>query len=101
MVPIIDLRVRFNPDFLGQGAATVIVVAKVERQGEERTMGLVVDAVSEVYNIPAEMLRETPNLGSSIDTQFVKGLTTIDEKMITILDIDLMVSPEHLNIQDK
>lgn len=101
VVPIIDLRARFNLDFLERGAATVIVVVRVEHKGEERTMGLVVDAVSEVYNIPAEMLRETPNLGGSIDTQFVKGLATIDDKMIIMLDIDLMVSPEHLNIQEQ
>lgn len=99
VVPIIDLRTRFCLDKLKYGASTVVVVVKVEHQGNERTVGLVVDAVSEVYNISPEMICETPKIGSAINTEFVRGLATIDEKMIILLNIDLMVSPEQLNIQ--
>jgi len=101
IVPVIDLRKRFSLDKAEYGASTVIVVVKVEHQGDERTMGLVVDAVSEVYNISEEMMRETPELGSAINIEFVKGLATVDDKMIIMLDADLIVSPEHLNIHEK
>jgi len=101
VVPVIDLRKRFNLEKAEYGASTVIIVVKVEHQGDERTMGLVVDAVSEVYNISEEMMSETPELGSAISTEFVKGLATVDDKMIIMLDADLIVSPEHLNVQEQ
>jgi len=101
VVPVIDLRKRFNLDKAEYGGSTVIVVVKVEHQGDKRTMGLVVDAVSEVYNISEEMMRDTPELGSAINTEFVKGLATVDDKMIIMLDADLIVSPEHLNVEEQ
>ncbi len=100
VVPIIDLRQRFSLDKVEYGASTVVVIVKVDHESDERTIGMVVDAVSEVYNISEEMMRETPELGGAIGTKFIKGLATIDEKMIILLDIDLMVSPEHLNIHE-
>lgn len=101
VVPIIDLRQRFSLDKVEYGASTVVVIVKVDHKGDERTMGMVVDAVSEVYNITEEMMREIPELGGANSTEFVKGLVTIDEKMIILLDIDLLVSLEHLNIHEK
>ena len=101
VVPIIDLRERFSLDKIEYGTSTVVVIVKVNHKNDERTMGMVVDAVSEVYNISEEMMRETPELGGAISTNFIKGLATIDEKMIILLDIDLMVSPEQLNIHEK
>jgi purine-binding chemotaxis protein CheW len=101
VVPIIDLRHHFSLDKVEYGTSTVVVIVKVDHEDNERTMGMVVDAVSEVYNISEEMMRETPELGGAISTEFIKGLVTIDEKMIILLDIDLMVSPEHLNIHEK
>jgi len=101
VVPVIDLRKRFNLDKAEYGGSTVIVVVKVSNGDADRTMGLVVDAVSEVYNISVEMMRETPELGSAVNTEFVKGLATVDDKMIIMLDADLIVSPEHLNVQEQ
>ena len=101
VVPIIDLRIRFGLDKVEYGGSTVVVVVKVEHKGNERIVGIVVDAVSEVYQISEEMIRKTPELGGAISTEFIKGLVTIDEKMIIYLDIDLLVSPEHLNIHEK
>ncbi len=100
IVPIIDLRIRFNLDKVEYGGSTVVVVVKVEHEGNERIVGIVVDAVSEVYQISEEMMRETPELGGAISTEFIKGFATIDEKMIIYLDIDMLVSPEHLYIQE-
>ena len=101
VVPVIDLRIHFNLDKVEYGGSTVVVVVKVEHEGNERIVGVVVDAVSEVYQISEEMMRETPELGGAISTEFIKGLVTIDEKMVIYLDIDLLVSPEHLNIHEK
>ncbi len=101
VVPIIDLRKRFGFEKIEYGSSTVVIVVKVQHEGKERTIGMVVDAVSEVYNITQDMVREAPELGSAIDIKYLKGLATIDEKMIILLDIDLLVSSEQLSVQDQ
>ncbi len=101
IVPIIDLRLRFNLDYLEYGVTTVVIVVKVNSEGgKERTMGIVVDAVSDVYNISNEDFRESPDFGSAVDTDFVKGLTTVNEKMVILLDIDHMLNSAELNVLD-
>ncbi len=61
---------------------------------------MVVDAVSEVYNVSEEMMREAPDLGGAISTDFVKGLATVDEKMIILLDINLLIQKGVFEISD-
>lgn len=98
VVPIIDMRSRFGLEVIKYTDSTVVVVVKVQHEGDETTMGIVVDAVSEVYTMTEDMIKETPDLGGAIKAKFIRGLVTIDEKMIIILDIDRSVSPEHLSI---
>lgn len=101
IVPIIDLRLRFNLDYLEYGVTTVVIVVKVESDsGKERTMGIVVDAVSDVYNISSDDFKEAPDFGSAVDTDFVKGLTTVNEKMVILLDIDHMCNSDELRVID-
>lgn len=101
VVPILDLRIRFGLEDRNFDATTVVVVVKVEQKGSERIVGMVVDAVSEVYNVSEDMMRETPDMGGAINTDFVKGLATIDEKMIILLDVDLLIEKGILeNIKD-
>ncbi len=92
IVPIFDLREKFQLDQIPYGATTVVIVLKVRNEKGSRTMGIVVDAVSEVYNIKAEELKASPDFGSAISTDFVEGLATIDEKMIIVLDIDFLLN---------
>ena len=100
VIPIINLRKRFNLPDSEISSTTVIVIVKVLHDGDERTVGMVVDAVSEVYNVSDDVLRATPELGSSISTNFIKGLATIDNKMIILLDIDLLVNVGVLQISE-
>ena len=92
VVPIIDLRQRFQLTNVEFNSSTVVVIVKVASEAGERTMGLVVDAVSEVYNLPDEAIGDTPDLGGAISINFVKGLATVDEKMIILLDIDRLIN---------
>jgi purine-binding chemotaxis protein CheW len=92
VVPIIDLRRRFSMEKSQFGKTTVVVVVKVSGRDKDRTIGIVVDAVSEVYNVADEQVRPAPDLGGAISTEFVKGLATLDEKMIILLDIDKLIS---------
>lgn len=101
IVPIIDLRLRFNLEHLEYGATTVVIVVKVmSESGKERTMGIVVDAVSDVYNISNDDFREAPDFGTAVDTDFVKGLSTVNGKMVILLDIDHMCNSAELKVID-
>ena len=96
IVPIIDLRERFGLDSADYGRTTVVVVVKVERGESSRVMGVVVDAVSDVYNLPENEIKETPDFGTALDAQFAKGLATVDKKMIILLDIDRLLNEREL-----
>ena len=88
VVPIVDLRLRFSLQNSEFNATTVVVIIKVKQLNKERTVGMVVDAISDVYLVNESDEKETPDFGGSIETNFVKGLATIDEKMVILLDAD-------------
>jgi purine-binding chemotaxis protein CheW len=88
IVPIIDLRMRFSMESIEYGNTTVVIVLKVRSESAERTMGFIVDAVSDVYNVAPEQVKPKPDFGEAVRTDFVKGLASVDEKMVILLDID-------------
>ena len=92
VVPIIDLRKRFDLEEVEFGKTTVVVVVKVQHKKGERTMGLVVDAVSDVYDILPEQVRPSPDFGGVVSTEFVRGLAKINKNMIILLDLDLLIN---------
>jgi purine-binding chemotaxis protein CheW len=98
IVPIIDLRSRFAMPAIEYTATTVVIVLKVHNEGAERTIGFVVDAVSDVYNVSAEQFRAAPDFGAHVHTDFIRALATVDEKMVILLDIDRLVSAEELEV---
>jgi len=100
IVPIIDMRIRFNLEQLEYGKTTVVIVLKVLSEDGERIMGVVVDGVSDVYNMLDEDIKASPDFGSAVDTAFVKGLATVNEKMVIILDIDHMLNSNELTEVD-
>lgn len=91
VVPIIDLRLRFAKAAIEYSKTTVIIVLKVHAPRGERIVGLIVDAVSDVYSIAAHQLRPAPELGGGAESRFVKGLATVSEKLVILLDIDQLV----------
>ncbi len=94
VVPLYDLRRRFNLDATTFGPTTVVIVVRVETDNGEKIVGMVVDAVSEVYNISESDIKPTPDFGSAIDTDFVRGLATVEGKMVILLDIDHLLGTE-------
>ena len=92
IVPIIDLRNRFEMERAEYGPLTVIVIVKLSSKSKSsRTVGMVVDEVSDVYNISEEEIGELPDFGSIVGTEFIKGVASVNEKMVIILDIDLLI----------
>ena len=98
IVPIIDLRVRFGrgePDYT---PTTVIIVLAVRHADTQVVMGLVVDGVSDVLDaVPSEM-RPAPRLGARINTRYIKGVISRAERMVILLDADLLLRPDELGL---
>jgi len=91
IVPIIDLRVRFNLARAEFTPLTVIIVLSVHLPSGEREFGLVVDAVSDVVDIAPENLKDAPSLGSTSAAEFIQGLAIAGEHMLILLDVDELV----------
>ncbi len=91
VVPIIDLRKRFALDSVPYGPTTVVIVVKMTEDEQERTVGLVVDAVADVYRLEGEEIQPAPEMGGAIQTEFVRGLATVEEKMVILLEVDRLI----------
>ncbi len=100
IVPIVDLRERFNLKNIEYGPMTVVIVLKVVSEDKERIMGIVVDAVSDVYNVSEEEMKPAPDFGNVVNIEFVKGLATVNEEMVIILNIDHLLTTDELDITD-
>lgn len=91
-VPIMDLRRRFELEPAQFGPSTVVIVIRVPDGEQERTVGLVVDAVSEVYDINAADCRSLPEIGSSASSEIVQGLARADGKTLILLDVSQLAA---------
>src|SRR5260370_9299202 len=79
VVPILDLRRRFGLETIAFGPTTVVIVVRVMTGRDERTAGVVVDAVSEVYNVDAADATPPPHVGGTVYTAIVQALVPSDE----------------------
>ncbi|TCP08899.1 chemotaxis protein CheW [Caldimonas thermodepolymerans] len=90
IVPIVDLRMRFGCERVEYNGFTVTIILCVQ----DRTVGAVVDAVSDVMELPAEAIKAAPELSSAVDARFITGLGQVGERMLILLDIErLILSP--------
>jgi len=98
IVPIIDLRVRFKYSEATYESTTVVIIlqTKLADTSQECIIGIVVDAVADVYDVAASDLKKSPRLGSKIDTKYIKGMTKIADSMIIMLDIEKLIDLEEL-----
>ena len=96
IVPIVDLRMRFNLDAIEYTPTTVVIVLSLMHEGRERTFGIVVDAVSDVLNIAPADIRPKPDFGTVVDADFINGLATVGEHMVMLLDIDCLLRPDEI-----
>jgi purine-binding chemotaxis protein CheW len=92
IVPVIDLRARFGLPARAPDSSSVVIVVRVHTEIGEKTAGIVVDAVSEVYSVAPDNIKPTPELGATAERACVQNLASIDEKMVMLLDIDRLVA---------
>lgn len=89
IMPVFDLRVRFGltaalSDF------TVIIVAVVR----ERTVGLIVDSVSDVIDIDPTTIQETPDFSTRLPTAFLRGMAKTNDRLVILLDLDHLIAAD-------
>jgi len=96
IVPIVDMRIKFKLGAPTYDAFTVVIILNVAG----RVVGMVVDGVSDVITLGADQLRPAPEFGAAVDTRFVLGLATIDERMIIVVDIERLMSSEDMALMD-
>ena len=87
IVPLADLRERLGLPSVAYGPTTVIVVVRVEHAGRAQTMGVVVDAMSDVTSVAQDALKPPPELHSGA-VSMASGIALVEQRMITILDVD-------------
>ncbi|HTN02984.1 chemotaxis protein CheW [Planctellipticum variicoloris] len=92
VVPVIDLRRRFSMASVEADNLTVIIVVNVGKQ----VAGLVVDTVSDVLNFSMQDVEPTPELAGGLDTSFITGLAKVEERLVTLLNIDKLLTKAEL-----
>ncbi|MDH5190642.1 MAG: chemotaxis protein CheW [Gammaproteobacteria bacterium] len=100
VVPIVDMRMRFSLEEIEYTPLTVVIVMSVKSDTGERLVGIVVDAVSDVLNVPAENIKPTPDFGDKVSTEFINGLASVDDKMVMLLDVDQLFNTNELPAEE-
>ena len=88
VVPVLDLPVRFGKAASAVTKRTCIVIIEVVLGSERHTLGLVVDAVNAVLDIPTSEIEPPPAFGASIRTEFIGGMVKVNSKFVILLDVD-------------
>lgn len=83
IVPIVDLRIKFQ---VGKAEYTPITVVIILNIGS-RIVGVVVDGVSDVITMAANQIRPAPEFSAAVDTRYILGLATLEERMLIVIDI--------------
>ena len=92
IVPIIDLRIKFNLGKVEYNEFTVVIILNLSK----RVVGIVVDGVSDVLTLNAAQVRPVPDLVSDIDNKYLLGLGTVDERMLILVDIERLMSSQDM-----
>ncbi len=96
IIPIIDLRQRFGQEPLEYNDKTVTIILKTQDQTDPMVVGVIVDAVSEVYKLNSRSIRKAPSFGNNIEGCFLKGLANVDNKLIILLDSSTLLNQDDL-----
>ena len=94
IVPIIDMRIKFNLGNVTYNQLTVVIILNVAN----RVVGIVVDGVSDVITLTADQLKPAPEFSSSLDTQYITGLGTVDDRMIIVMDIERLMTSRDMDL---
>lgn len=94
IVPVIDMRVKFRLPDVRYDTFTVVVILRIAG----RVIGIVVDGVSDVVHFAESDVKPAPQLGSLVDSSFLAGVATQDDRMVLLVDIERLLSTGELNL---
>lgn len=97
IVPVVDLRIKFKLGDVRYDSFTVMIILNVGG----RIIGMVVDGVSDVIRLAPGQVRPAPELGAAVDTKFLAGVGTMEERMILLLDIDRMLNSREMALVEQ
>ncbi len=92
IIPVIDLRTCFGLGEVEYTAVTVVIVLKVKNAEKDRTIGIIVDAVSDVFSLDSADLKPAPDMGDADEVSCIKGLANINDKMVILLEINTLLN---------
>ena len=98
VVPVIDLSVRFGKPSSPVTKRTCIVIIEVEARNERQVLGVVVDAVNAVLDIPGSEVEPPPAFGASIRTDFIRGMGKVNGKFVILLDVDHDLAADEMDV---
>ncbi len=96
IVPIVDLRIKFRLGKVEYDEFTVVIILNLG----SRIVGMVVDGVSDVMNLQTNQIRNVPDIVASIDTKYVTGLASVEEKMFILVDIEQLMNSQEMQLVD-
>ena len=96
VIPVIDLRLKFGMEPIEYNERTCIIVVEITGAAKKIPMGIVVDSVSEVLNIKAGDIEDTPNFGSRLETDYILGMAKTGGNVKILLDIDKVLNTEEV-----
>lgn len=97
IVPIVDMRIKFHLGEPTYDQFTVVIILNVAG----RVVGMVVDSVSDVTTLSPEQIKPAPEMGTALNTDYLIGLGTIDQRMLILVDIDKLMSSAEMGLIDK
>lgn len=91
VIPVIDLRLKFGLEEIPYTEETCVIVVNLGTQ-----IGIIVDTVEEVLDIPQDAIEPPPHMGNGVGTEFIRGMGKIEEKVKILLDIEMVLSADEL-----
>lgn len=92
VVPVVDLSARFGRQVTQATRRTCIVILEVECDDETQVVGVMVDSVSEVLEIPASHIEPAPSFGARIRADFIEGMGKVNDRFVIILNVNRVLS---------
>lgn len=98
VVPVMDLSARFGKDPRPVTKRTCIVIVEIGASGEQHVIGVVVDAVNAVLEIPATEIEAAPAFGARIRTDFIEGMGKVAGRFVILLNVNQVLSPDEIGM---
>ncbi len=101
VIPVVDLRLRFGLNAIDYTERTCIIVVEIDGHSEKVTIGVVVDAVSEVMNIKGDDIEDTPTFGTKLNTDYILGMAKMEGGVKILLDIGCVLIEQEISALEK